>query len=454
MGVLSEGFELYGEVAHQFGLPGDLHTAGDFVAAVIHVLESGRDHIHVVVGVGAAADAETQEVVTGEAVLAGDGITVGEKVTDLAATYAGFEIELHGETLCGELLLGDAVEHLVGVDEEGVTAHGTLIGDAVLVELGCEVFNLLDAGLEHIELGVLVKTYGEGGHVAAVHAAVGEEAFERNHEALRALVDVLPAGCDESTHVDQTVLFRRHCHYVSQREHLLAYLLDGGVFVLRVAHLDEVCVLGEAGRVENDALVVLVGDLAHAAEVVHRNGLSAGGVVCDRHDDERYLVGVLGKAFLKLVEIHVALEGHFELGVLCLVDGAVYSESLAALDVTLGGVEVRVARNDVAFLHEVGEKHVLGSAALVGGDHILEACDAGDSILQLIERACTCVALVSGHHRRPLAVAHRACTRVGDTVDVNLIRTEHEHIVFGFFKPLLALFAGTLLDGFDHLDFP
>ena len=66
-------------MAHQFGLPGDLHTAGDFVAAVIHVLESGRDHIHVVVGVGAAADAETQEVVTGEAVLAGDGITVGRR---------------------------------------------------------------------------------------------------------------------------------------------------------------------------------------------------------------------------------------------------------------------------------------------------------------------------------------------------------------------------------------
>ena len=152
------------------------------------------------------------------------------------------------------------------------------------------------------------------------------------------------------------------------------------------------------------------------------NGLSAGGVVCDRHDDERYLVGVLGKTFLKLVEIHVALEGHFELGVLCLVDGAVYSESLAALDVTLGGVEVRVARNDVA-LHEVGEKHVLGSAALVGGDHILEACDAGDSILQLIRKS---VHLRSSRLRSsspPLAVAHRACTRVGDTVDVNLIRT-------------------------------
>ena len=93
-----------------------------------------------------------------------------------------------------------------------------------------QVFNLLDTGLEHIELGVLVKTYGEGGHVAAVHAAVGEEAFERNHEALRALVDVLPAGCDESTHVDQTVLFD-DIVMMSAREHLLADLLDGGVFV-------------------------------------------------------------------------------------------------------------------------------------------------------------------------------------------------------------------------------
>ena len=98
---------------------------------------------------------------------------------------------------------------------------------------------------------------------------------------------------------------------MSARENIsLQISLMVASFVLRVAHLDEVCVLGEAGRVENDALVgKFVGDLAHAAEVVHRNGLSAGGVVCDRHDDERYLVGVLGKTFLNLSRSTLPLKG-------------------------------------------------------------------------------------------------------------------------------------------------
>ena len=85
---LSERFELHCEVAHKFGFPYDLHATGDFVTTVIHVLERSGNHIHMVVGVSAAADAETQEVVSAETVLTGYGITVGKDVADFAATHA------------------------------------------------------------------------------------------------------------------------------------------------------------------------------------------------------------------------------------------------------------------------------------------------------------------------------------------------------------------------------
>ena len=218
-----------------------------FVTAVVDVLEGGCDHVHVVVGICAAADAEAEEVVSAEAVFARHGITVGEQIADFATADTGLAVKLYGEHLGGKLLLGDLVEHLVGVDEEGVAADGTLIRNAVFVELGGEIFHLLDAGLEHVELGVLVEADSESGHVAAVHTAIGKEALEGDEEAFRSFIDIFPAGSDETAHVDETVFLRRHRHSVGEVEHLAADLLDSCVFELRLAHLDEVCVLGEAG---------------------------------------------------------------------------------------------------------------------------------------------------------------------------------------------------------------
>ena len=104
--LLSERFELHCEVAHKFGFPYDLHATGDFMTTVIHVLERSGNHIHMVVGVSAAADAETQEVVSAETVLTGYGITVGKDVADFAATHAGFTIKLHSERLGENSSLG------------------------------------------------------------------------------------------------------------------------------------------------------------------------------------------------------------------------------------------------------------------------------------------------------------------------------------------------------------
>ena len=107
--------------------------------------------------------------------------------------------------------------------------------------------------------------------------------------------------------------------------------------------------------------------------------------------------------------VDVALERHFQLCVLCLVHGAVECDGLASLDVSFGSIEVRVARHDVAFMHEVREQHVFGCASLVGRYHVIETCNPLDGIFKSEERVCSGVALVAHHDACPLAVAHRTC---------------------------------------------
>ncbi len=143
-----------------------------------------------------------------------------------------------------------------------------------------------------------------------------------------------------------------------------------------------------------------------------------------------------------------------KLGVVGLLDGDVDGESLAALDVALGGVEVGVAGDDVAGLHQVAEQHILGCTALVGRDDILEARELRDGVFHVVERTGAAVALVAHHHGGPLAVAHGAGAAVGQQVDVDIVALQHEHILVGFVEPFLTLFASAFLDGFYHLDFP
>ena len=451
---LSQAFELAGEVAHQLGFPGDLKTALDGVATVVDVLEGGGDDVHVVVGVDAARDAETHEVVATEAVLAGYRVAVGQYVADLTGTDAGLEVQLTGEGLSGEFLFRDVGQHLVGVDEDGVTTGGTLVRNAVLVEFGGQVMDLLDAGLNHLELKVLFQTHGQAVHIAAIHTAVGEEALEGDAEHLGTFVPVLLVGGDETAHVDQTVLLGAHGHAVSIAEHLHGNLAEGLVLVAFLAGLDEVAVLNEAGTIDIDGHTVFVAQLAGLADVLHRDGLAAHGVVGHGEDHEGHIALVLLQHLLQLLEAHITLEGHLELRVVGLGDGHVDGEGLAALDVALGGVEVGIAGHHHAGLDQVGEQHVLGRAALVRRDDVLEARDVGDGVLHVVERAGAAVALVAHHHGAPLAVAHGAGAGVGEEVDVDVVGFEHEDVLVGFFEPFLTLFAGGFADGFDHLDFP
>ena len=118
----------------------------------------------------------------------------------------------------------------------------------------------------------------------------------------------------------------------------------------------------------------------------------------------------------------------------------------------LRGVEVRVARHDVALLEQRREDDVLGGAALVRGQEVGHVEQAPDDLLQPEVGCGAGVTLVTGHHRRPLAVAHRARARVGQQVDRHLVRTQLEEVVVSFADPGLALFARRGADRFGHLD--
>lgn len=96
-------------MTHEVGLPHNLHATGDLIAAVIDILERCGDDAHVIVGVGASRDSETQQVEATKSVFTGLGITVGQDVTDFATADTGLKVKLDGECLGRELFLGHRV---------------------------------------------------------------------------------------------------------------------------------------------------------------------------------------------------------------------------------------------------------------------------------------------------------------------------------------------------------
>ena len=451
---LAETAELASEVAHKFGFPSDFKSALDRIAAIVNILKSSCNYVHVVVGVDAARDAEAYEVVATEAVFASDRVAVGENVANFASADTCFEVELAGQCLCGELFLWDVGEHLVGINKDGVSTSRALVRNAIFIKFVGKVLNLFDTGFNHFKLDVFFQANSESVHIAAVHAAISEEAFEWDAEEFGTFVPFFLFCSDETTHVDKAVFLGAHSHRVGVGEHFESDFAESFILITFFASLDEVGVLDEAGTIDVDRDTVFVAEFASFADVLHGNGLTSNGVVGYGEYHEWHIAFVFLEHFLEFFKAYVAFEGDFELSVVSFGDGDIDGEGLAALDVALGGVEVGVAGDHLAGLDEVGEQHVLGCAALVGGDDVLEAGELGDGVLHVVERAGAAVAFVTHHHSAPLAVAHGASTRVGEQVDVDIIALKHKDVLVSFFEPFLAFGTSGFLNGFDHLDFP
>ena len=381
------------------------------------------------------------------------GVAVGEDRADLHAADSRLQIEFHGERLGDKLFLRQVGEHFFRIDEDGVSAGRPLVGYAVVVQQVAQQLHLADAGVELFVFGIFVQPHGQRIHVAARHAAVGHVALEHDAEGHGLPVELFAAHGHEPAHVHHTVLLGRDGHDVGIGVDFADDLLDGLVGIAFLAGLDEIGILGETGRVEQQGYAIAAADFGRFADVAHRHGLAAGRVVGDgQHDARDFLARVLAQELFELGDVHLTLERQLFLGVGRIVDRAVHGVAAAEFDVPFGGVEMGVARDDVARLEQCRKDHVLRSTPLVRGQEIGHPEDAFDRLLEPEIGRGPGIAFVAGHHGRPLAVAHRTCARVGQQVDRDLVAAQLEKVVAGFADPCFALRTGGGADGLGHLD--
>ena len=186
-----------------------------------------------------------------------------------------------------------------------------------------------------------------------------------------------------------------------------------------------------------------VAQLAQGAHVGHRDRLAAGHVDrAGQRDVGDALRADLGDERLQLGQVDVALEGVQRGRVVGLVDDDVVEGGAGQLLVEPRRREVHVAGHVVAGLDERLADEVLGAATLVGGHEVPVAVVALDGLLEVVVVAAAGVGLVAQHHAGPLAVAHGRGARVGQQVDVDVVRVEQEGVVAGLGEGALAGRAG------------
>jgi hypothetical protein len=155
---------------------------------------------------------------------------------------------------------------------------------------------------------------------------------------------------------------------------------------------------------------------------------------------------------VELGDVHVPLEGDVRCGIVRLIDHTVHRDPAVVFDVRLGGVEVDVVGNVVAFLDHGGEQQVLGHASLVRRDHVLVPGDAPYRLLEAEVVVAPGVRLVAHHQCRPLLIRHRGRAGVGEQVDRDEPRGNAEDVVARLRErrfPLGARGEGDRLDGLD-----
>ena len=116
--------------------------------------------------------------------------------------------------------------------------------------------------------------------------------------------------------------------------------------------------------------------------------------------------------------------------------------------------EVHVARDVIARFDQQLRQNVLGAASLVCRNDFGVAIKGLDSVLEVVVVARSGVRLVAEHDSGPLTVGHRAVARVGEQVDVDVLRTEQEGVESGLACRGFAFDSRQYANRLDDLDLP
>ena len=289
--------------------------------------------------------------------------------------------------------------------------------------------------------------------VAPGEAAVGREALGQDEQRAAALGERVVVRREPAADVRERVLLGADRHPVGEPCHLAHDVGDVALALARLALADEPGVLGEAAGVEVERHAVAVADGAHGTQVLERDRLPAPGVVRDRDHHDRHVLGApLRDEAVERLHVHVALERMLRRGVVALGDDEVDRLGARELDVRPGGVEMRVVGHDLARAADRREQDLLGGAALVGRDHVLEREERAHRLEEDEPGRRAGVALVAALDRGPLVAGHRARAGVGQEVDEDVGRVEPEDVVPGVANRAGAVRGRRQLQRLDRVD--
>ena len=73
-------------------------------------------------------------------------------------------------------------------------------------------------------------------------------------------------------------------------------------------------------------------------------------------------------------------------------------------------------------------------------------------VFKVVVAAASRVRLIAHHHSGPLVIRHRGRPRVGQEVDIDVVRVQQKGVVAGSANSLAAVLAARHPDWFDYLD--
>ena len=292
-----------------------------------------------------------------------------------------------------------------------------------------EVGRGADAVAQVVVAHGLLEPLRQGLEVAPGQPAVGREALGEDQQVAAGGGELVVLQRQPAADVAHRVLLGGHGHAVGAGRHVLDDADDVPVGLAGLALLDEPGVLGEPAGVEEQRLAVAVRDLGHRADVVERDRLPATGVVGDGEHDDRHVVAPLGEQGLEPVDVQVALERVDQRGVVALGDDQVDGLGAGELDVGAGGVEVGVARHDLAGAAEDAEEDLFRGTSLVGGDDVLVGEEVPHRVTEQVVGRRARVGLVAVLDGGPLVAAHGAGPGVGEQVDQHVLGVQLEEVV-------------------------
>ncbi len=185
------------------------------------------------------------------------------------------------------------------------------------------------------------------------HSSIRDVAFKHDVEGGGLPENGLAVECNESSHVNNPVLFTAHGHPVGQGEHLFYDLPDGPVLVTFFPGFDEIDIFRKTGSIEDHRNPVPAGKIPYCLHVFHAYGLSTGGIAGDGNNDKRdALLSIHLEHIFKFSNIQVALEGMVNGSVIRLVNGTVKGSGFPELDVPLGGIKVCIAGYHMFFFDQ------------------------------------------------------------------------------------------------------